>query len=161
MYCVCVSEHTKRQLRHRERSITALGLYSVFPVVIPSKENSTFTCHFSFPKWARKKHPARRATMATFSLRALWLSQWRAEKSRSAGMCVPVYDYTWWKEDVLFKRVVRSGSGNASDVALETMRVFKFTTQQAARVVEQPLEQAQAYKQAQGVFHVCNNVIFS
>lgn len=54
MYCVCVSEHTKRQLCHREKSITALGLYSVFPVVM-SKENSTFTCHFSFPKWARKK----------------------------------------------------------------------------------------------------------
>lgn len=54
MYCVCVSEHTKRQLCHREKSITALGLYSVFPVVM-SKENSTFTCHFSFPKWAKKK----------------------------------------------------------------------------------------------------------
>lgn len=36
-------------------AITALGLFGVFPVVIPSKENSTFTCHFSFPKWARKQ----------------------------------------------------------------------------------------------------------
>lgn len=51
MYCMCVlSEspawavwaHTKRQLCRRERSITALGLFSVFPVVILSKENSTF-----------------------------------------------------------------------------------------------------------------------
>lgn len=65
-YCMCVCVlfaspvwavwvYTKGQLCHRERSITALGLFSVFPVVIPSKENSTFTCHFSFPKWAGKQ----------------------------------------------------------------------------------------------------------
>lgn len=107
--------HTKRQLCHGERSISALGLFSVFLALIHSKENSTFTCHFSFPKrggsGAAKEHPACWATMPAFSRRALWLSEWQAEKSRSAGMCVYVYDYTWWEEDVLFKRAVRLGSG--------------------------------------------------
>lgn len=36
------------------------------------------------------------------------------------------------EEDVLFKSAVRLGSGKASDVALEGLRVFTFTTQQAA-----------------------------
>lgn len=43
---------------------------------------------------AAEECPARWATMAAFSLRALWLLERREEKSRSARMCVHVYDYT-------------------------------------------------------------------
>lgn len=87
---------------------------------------------------------------------ALWLSERRAEKSRSAGMCVLVYDYTWWEEDILFKRAVRLGSGNASDVALEAVHVFTFTTRQAARVVlliaaGLSVAQEHAYEQTQAL----------
>lgn len=145
---VSVCRSTQRDSCVTERSLSLLWDCIVFSLLLWVKKTalSHVTSHFqSGPgRRAAEEHPARWATMATFSLRALWLSQWRAEKSRSAGMCVPLYDYTWWKEDVLFTRAVRLGSGNASDVALETMHVFKFTTQQAARVVEQPQEQAQA-----------------
>lgn len=59
----------------------------------------------------------------------------RAENSKSAGLCVHIYDYTCWEEDVLFRWAVRLGSGNASDVALEVVCVFTFTTQQTAGAV--------------------------
>lgn len=60
------------------------------------------------------------------------------------------------EEDILFKRAVRLGSGNASDVALEAVHVFTFTTRQAARVVlliaaGLSVAQEHAYEQTQAL----------
>lgn len=146
---VCVSclralhelhEHIQRDSCVTERALSLLWDCLVFsPALSRVKKTalSHVTSHFQsgLGSKAAEEHPARRATMPTFSLWALWLSESQAEKRRSAGMCVHVYDYTWWEEDILFKRAVRLGSGNASDVALEAEHVFTFTAQQAAGVV--------------------------
>ena len=143
-----------------ERSISALGLFSVFPVVIPSKENSTFTCHFSFPKWAeeqsRRGAPGPAGQQCPHSATGLCGSlngkQKRAEGCRvCVSMCMIAHD---GRKTFYWRRAMRLGSGNASDVALEALRVFTFTTQQAARAVKQQLDmsvvQAHTKEQAQG-----------
>ncbi len=144
MYCMCVSclralhelhERIQRDICVIERGLSLLWGCLVFSLSL-SRVKKTALSHVTphsqsgLGSRAAEEHPARRATKPTFSLCALWLSERWAEKSRSAGMCVHVYDYTWWEEDVLFKRAVRLRSGNASDVALEAVRVFTFTTQQ-------------------------------
>lgn len=111
--CVCVSSlspawaawaHTKRQLCHRERSIAAEGLFSVFP----SKENSTFTCHFSFPKCAGEAEPPRSARPDGQQ----WLHSaselsgcWNAERKR-AGVpgCVSTFMITHDRRKTFYLR---------------------------------------------------------
>lgn len=149
-YCMCVCfclraphelyERIQRDSCVKRRGLSLLWDCLVFSLSLSWVKKTALshvTSHFQSGLGSRAavKHSARQATMATFSLRALRLPRRQAEKSRSDGMCVHIYDYTWWEEDVLFKRAVRLGSGNASDVALEAMHVFTFTTQQAARVV--------------------------
>lgn len=154
--------HTKRQLCHWERSISALGLFGVFPVVILSKENSTFTCHFSFPTWAGKQGcwgaPGPTGNNAHIQPLSSLAVETQDGKEQSAGMCVHIYDYTWWEEDILFKRVVRLGSGKASDVALEAVRFYIHNStgcKGGVRAAGLSAVQVHTYKQAQGPFQVC------
>lgn len=111
----CMSAHKETVVSWREGpSLLWDCLVFSLPLSIVKKTAlSHVTSHFQsgLGSEAAKEHPAWWATMPAFSSRALWLSEWQAEKSRSAGMCVYVYDYTWWEEDVLFKRAVRLGSG--------------------------------------------------
>lgn len=124
-----VWEHTKTQLCHRERFISVLALFPIFPVIIQSNESSTFTCHFWFPNWAEKQSRQGAAGLtgnnAHIQLSSLVL---RTQAGQRVWKRVHVYDWTWWGWEVLFRTVTRLRTGNASDVALKAVSVLRFTT---------------------------------
>lgn len=99
-YVLCeLYERIQRDSCVTERGLSLLWDCLVFSLSLSRVKKTALshvTSHFQrgLGSRAAEEHPARRATMPTFSLRALWLEDRRAEKSGSAGMCVHVYDYT-------------------------------------------------------------------